>query len=257
MLETSLSNTPQNSPFDLARRAFTSIAAISGVSSLSELNNSFRNAVQELGYTLFACLTVTEVSGRFNVHFLYGDGLEPWWRYYLDMGYGNDDPVLGECLKTSDPFYWSELRGRSHIPRKALRIIDDARDHNLSDGFVVPLRRSGGTACAALLAGECGLGHDLYVRAASEFAGITYERIGRQFQPDNGAPRSADRVLTPRQRECLIWVRRGKTAMEIATIIGISHHVVNEHISEACRRLGVHKRTEAAITAAAKGHLDP
>ncbi|MEK6291645.1 MAG: helix-turn-helix transcriptional regulator, partial [Paraburkholderia tropica] len=45
--------------------------------------------------------------------------------------------------------------------------------------------------------------------------------------------RKASHFLTPRQRECLTWVARGKSSIEIGLILGISRYTVDYHIEEA------------------------
>jgi len=60
-------------------------------------------------------------------------------------------------------------------------------------------------------------------------------------------------ALTRRQRECLLWVEQGKSSSDIGVILGLSPETVNEHVGEACRRLGVRTRIQAVVTARAKG----
>lgn len=52
--------------------------------------------------------------------------------------------------------------------------------------------------------------------------------------------------LTTRQRECLRLFERRMSAKEIADALGISPHVVNEHLAAARRVLGVGRSAEAA-----------
>ena len=46
--------------------------------------------------------------------------------------------------------------------------------------------------------------------------------------------------LSDRQRECLLWVARGKTAAETAIILGISTETVIQHLKMARERYEVH-----------------
>ena len=64
-------------------------------------------------------------------------------------------------------------------------------------------------------------------------------------------------MLTTRQLECLYWVMAGKSSTDIAAILGISRHTVDEHIAAACRRLGVRTRTQAVAEALRLGLLSP
>ena len=52
--------------------------------------------------------------------------------------------------------------------------------------------------------------------------------------------------LTPREAEVLIWVARGKTTGEIATILASTAGTVSKHLEHIYQKLGVENRTSAA-----------
>ncbi len=52
--------------------------------------------------------------------------------------------------------------------------------------------------------------------------------------------------LTPRERQILAWVARGKTNPEIAQILGIAPSTVRKHLENVYAKLGVRTRTAAA-----------
>lgn len=52
--------------------------------------------------------------------------------------------------------------------------------------------------------------------------------------------------LTPRERQILAWVARGKTNPEIAEILWIAQTTVRRHLENIYAKLGVHTRTAAA-----------
>ena len=62
--------------------------------------------------------------------------------------------------------------------------------------------------------------------------------------------------LTGRQRDCLKWVAAGKSSTDIGIILEISHNTVDEHLANACRRLGVRTRLQAALIAARMGLIE-
>jgi DNA-binding CsgD family transcriptional regulator len=55
--------------------------------------------------------------------------------------------------------------------------------------------------------------------------------------------------LTPREREVLAWVSRGKSAWEIGTILRITKRTVDEHVQTVVRKLGAANRTQAVAIA--------
>lgn len=69
---------------------------------------------------------------------------------------------------------------------------------------------------------------------------------------------SDDVTLSPRQSECLSWVQQGKSSRDIASIIGLSHRMVERHVFKACQRLGVRTRLQAVLRARSLGLIqDP
>jgi DNA-binding CsgD family transcriptional regulator len=55
--------------------------------------------------------------------------------------------------------------------------------------------------------------------------------------------------LTPRELEVLTWVARGQSASVIAKSLQITKRTVDEHVSNAARKLGAGNRTQAAVLA--------
>jgi DNA-binding CsgD family transcriptional regulator len=55
--------------------------------------------------------------------------------------------------------------------------------------------------------------------------------------------------LTERECEIISWVARGKSNAEIASILWLSPLTVRKHLENIYPKLGVHRRTEAAVRA--------
>jgi DNA-binding response OmpR family regulator len=63
--------------------------------------------------------------------------------------------------------------------------------------------------------------------------------------------------LNGREVESLTWSARGKTSTEIAVILGLSKRTIDFHIENACRKLNVATRIEAAVKAASGRLIEP
>jgi DNA-binding CsgD family transcriptional regulator len=63
----------------------------------------------------------------------------------------------------------------------------------------------------------------------------------------------ADEALSDRERECLYWVAEGKTAGEVAMILGVTANTVNSYLSHAIRKVGASNRAMAIATAIRAG----
>lgn len=70
--------------------------------------------------------------------------------------------------------------------------------------------------------------------------------------PGNPSP-----ALSPRERECLLWVSRGKSSVDIGQIVGLSPRTVDSYLEKACAKLRVRTRIEAVAVAVRAGLVDP
>lgn len=67
----------------------------------------------------------------------------------------------------------------------------------------------------------------------------------------------AEASLTPREKEVLAWLARGKTDRDIGQILGISARTVQKHLEHVYVKLGVETRTAAVLRAGAPLNNDP
>lgn len=63
-------------------------------------------------------------------------------------------------------------------------------------------------------------------------------------------------MLTPRERECLTWAARGKTAEECALILGRSPETGRIHLKHAIRKMNAANTTHAVAKALCLGLID-
>jgi DNA-binding CsgD family transcriptional regulator len=68
---------------------------------------------------------------------------------------------------------------------------------------------------------------------------------------------SRHNVLTPRERECLLWAACGKTAWETSRILKIAERTVKFHLANASRRLDTANTTHAVARAILRGEFLP
>jgi DNA-binding NarL/FixJ family response regulator len=66
-----------------------------------------------------------------------------------------------------------------------------------------------------------------------------------------------DVQLNDREIEALTWVARGRTSIEIARLLRLSKRTVDFHVDNACDKLDVTTRTEAAVKAVANRLINP
>ncbi|PTT92627.1 DNA-binding response regulator [Pelomonas sp. HMWF004] len=114
-------------------------------------------------------------------------------------------------------------------PQATAWLQGDEAECPLSDGRRLPARRLG----------DAGLGESLWLLGPPTGA------MGA------GAPaqRIALAALTPREKEVLGWVAKGKTNRDVAEILGMSPRTVNKHLEHVFEKLGVETRAAAAALA--------
>ena len=238
----------------IACAAFDTIAAAQAVTTIDELNAAFRNNLADLGFDIFVGLDMVDSVGRPNVRVLFGHTHEPWETHYRVNRYDRFDSMVREALYTTEPYYWSDITDSRPISPEAGRIINEAGEFGLREGFLTPLHNVDGSISAVLLTGKFPDPRDPHARAAAHLLSIYYGAIGRRLRQAEVTPHHRIR-LTPRQTECLKWVREGKSSNDIGDILGLSNNTVDEYIANACARLGVRTRTQAVVEAALRGLL--
>ena len=63
-------------------------------------------------------------------------------------------------------------------------------------------------------------------------------------------------TLSPREIECLIWAARGKDALTISRILGISEHTGRDYLKSARTKLGCTSIAQAVFIGAKMGIVD-
>jgi DNA-binding CsgD family transcriptional regulator len=72
-------------------------------------------------------------------------------------------------------------------------------------------------------------------------------------RPGFAPTRRDDATLSPRELTCLTWIAQGKTAWEVAQILGITERTVTAHLTSAVTKLGAANRLQAAVIAVREG----
>jgi LuxR family quorum-sensing system transcriptional regulator CciR len=226
------------------------------VTSVSDLLDAMSGITQELGFTHFALAHHVDVRNCAWSAIRLHDYPARWADYYDERALGVSDPVHRASHVTGLGFRWSDMPRMIDLTRRDRQILADARNEGIGDGYTVPAHIPGEAR------GSCsfvnGTGRPLpqaelcHAQLAGTFA---FEAARRLWLGRGNIVVPERRPLTDRQRDCLIWVARGKSDWEIAQILGLSPETVACHVSAACERYGVHKRTLVIILALFDGTL--
>jgi LuxR family quorum sensing-dependent transcriptional regulator len=168
-----------------------------------------------------------------------------WSRRYFSHGYIFRDPTIRTVQASSSAFLWSELEPAYRDDTTARRVMEEAGDFKLRQGFTIPLTTVEGDVAGISLAGE-------KLEVAPEDRGVltllaTYA-LGRTILLREASEQPQVK-LTPREREALQWAAEGKSEWEIGERMGISEHGVDKHMRSAREKLGTRTRVHAVAEA--------
>jgi LuxR family quorum sensing-dependent transcriptional regulator len=237
---------------DVARRAFDTVAAMNEVADLEALDAVFERFVRSLGFEQYATLDVHDPRRSPRIEVLRARSLEAWEVHYMASGHAGHDAVIQRALGTSDPIFWRDVRVSEPLAPEAVRIFNEAADFGLREGFVTPIHNLDGSISTVMLSGGDADPLCPDTRTAAHLACLYY---AARIRRDRRVP-AAPACLSPRQLECLKWTRQGKSAADIAQILGISRFTVQEHLTQACARLGVRTKVQALAQAYLLGLLN-
>lgn len=170
------------------------------------------------------------------------------WETRFDAGrLGTSDPIHRASQMTATGFNWRQVEHMIAMNRADEEVLREARSHGIGDGLTVPAHVPGEARGSISFAWRTGeeVPDDMlpYAQLVGSFA---FEAARRLRRPIRLVARPK---LSPRQRECIVWVARGKTDGEIAEILGISRETVIDYLRIARDQYEVSCR--ASLTARA------
>ncbi|WP_244561392.1 LuxR family transcriptional regulator [Ensifer aridi] len=174
--------------------------------------------------------------------------------HYAEVCYDGIEPIFKKSRRQASPFRWSEVYNDVNTTEVERRLFDKAAKFGLRSGVSVPLHGPGVGVSVMTFARPCR--HRIQTRT------ITYLQLAashfhlRLAEFSNPAGTGHGPNLSPRERECILWVARGKSSWDIGIILGITENTVNFHIKNVLRKFNVTSRTVAALKAAALGIIE-
>jgi DNA-binding CsgD family transcriptional regulator len=242
--------TPSN---ELARRAFDGVSEMKLAPDVAALLVTSGGLFRDLGLPSFAVARFFTRDRQPDAAVMGGEFNPSWSERYLARRYVSSSLIARELLLTHRAYSWDEVMRRRPVDAAQVRIRNEAGECGLRTGLFTPVAWHDGSFSAVVLAGaDCDL-NDGLIRTSAE---VLSAYFGSELRRLNPPPRSTATALSPRQRECLAWVRQGKSSGVIADILGLSSDTVEEHIAAACRKLGVRTRVQAAVEASMLGLIN-
>ena len=226
------------------------------VESVTDLDAAMSKFSLDLGFQYYALAHHVDVARAPGAPIRLHNYPARWADYYDRNALGISDPVHRASHVTSLGFRWSRLADMVPLTAADRGILRRGRDEGIGDGFTVPANVPGEARGSCSFAIEAGRPLPEATLPMAQLAGACAFAGARRLSAMRslGEPPAAP-ALTDRQRDCVLWLARGKSDWEISRILAISEETVIRHIKQARERYGVQKRTLLAIRTLFDGTL--
>lgn len=240
---------------DHAGSAFDLLENLEHLTTREDVSGCLSATFEQFGYSTFLITGVPEPPTRVEPYFILNGWPAGFTEHYARENFYPDDPVAAWCRRSTDPFEWTEARYDADAWPRAAEVMTVAADFGMRQGLCVPITRGNGFQGCVTMAGER---PDLGARAKQALHLISiyaYKKAVAVLGPDR-AQVSARRLLTPREREVLLWSAQGKSSWDISVILGVSERTVNWFIANASRKLNAVNRIQAVVNAIRAGEIE-
>ncbi|QGZ94948.1 autoinducer binding domain-containing protein [Terricaulis silvestris] len=221
---------------------------------LEDLADLLEVEFQRLGFRYFALVSHVNPAAPPKGAVMLHNYPKPWIIRFASSKYWRRDAVYLFARETAQPFLWTDPKFLKSIDPDQRLILEEAAQHGLKYGVTIPLHGPNRFSASCSLVSEYDDIDFDRVQRAGALAACAYE-AGRRIQGPMEDLRPMIK-LARRERQCLVWVARGKDDEAIAIILGISSETVNGYIEGAKRKLNAVKRTQAVAYAIYTGAIN-
>ncbi|WP_165356501.1 LuxR family transcriptional regulator [Sphingosinicella sp. BN140058] len=220
----------------------------------AELGALLAQITRELGFVHFALIQHVDMRHPLAKGMRLHNYPPEWERHFDEQQLVRTDPVHRACQVTAVGFAWSQLPTMIRLTSRDRRLLETAALYGLGDGYTVPAHVPGEVngSCTFAASRRPPLLEQL---AAAQLVGAyAFETARILARAQDRAPERPPHV-SDRERECLIWVARGKSDGDIATILGISPETVHQYVKQARASHDVVSRSQLVAHALFNGTI--
>lgn len=222
-------------------------AELSEAGTLHDLEGMLAHTSRQLGFDYFALSLELRLANCRTPSVLIHDYPREWAKVYTGFDLAGQDPVRRAGDRSFVGFAWRQIEHLIPLTRGDRQMLAVGRECGISDGYTIPRYLPGLAqgSCTFAVKPENEVPRGML--ASAEMAGsLALAAALNLCGPSRPASLPA---LSDRQRECVLWMARGKTAAEIGIILGISIETVNQHLKMSRERYGVHCKQLLVIRA--------
>lgn len=247
------------------------IASLAGVTSTAEIAQHLQGALGQLGFERFSYVHARPPLGKrirtfipvgspsgAQVHEFLATLPEAWVDHYLAHDYGDVDPTFPGAMTHVLPFRWRDIALRNDLSGGQRKMLQEAHDFGVVFGATVPIHGpdSGLSALNVVSTSEQQF-EEAFRHAYRDLIWVAMNAHEAFLALADDVEEPGRVRLTDRERDCLLWTARGKTAWEVGQILAISEETVLFHLKNATRKLGVFSKHHAVVKAIVQGYILP
>jgi LuxR family quorum sensing-dependent transcriptional regulator len=237
------------------RDAFELMDKLERLHTDAELRDELLAFTRSCGLQFFTVTQLPQPCERVAPHMLLTVWPENWLKHYDRSGYYTHDPVVRQCGRTVDPFLWSSVQIDTDLQPKATRVMGEAFELGMQDGFCIPIIDVSGFQAVVSMAGprfDLSPHEQRALHLVGYYAHAAATRISRRRRQ-----RRASQELSVRERDVLSWLAVGRQASEVAELLGIGEATVATHIKRAKEKLGTRNTTHTVVEALRQHQIRP
>ena len=174
------------------------------------------------------------------------------WLAYVREQARLPDPVLRAVERSSSGFLWENLGSLVTLTKAEQEYMAKAARYGIAKGYTVPNHVPGETlgSCHFVVRPEREF-PEANISAAQALGNFAFEAARRLLAERRESSEAwvQPAPLSDRQRECLLFVAKGKSDSIIGQLLNIKPRTVNEHIEAAKRRYSVATRSQLLVRA--------
>jgi LuxR family transcriptional regulator, quorum-sensing system regulator CciR len=223
------------------------VSALDATDSLDRLHDLMEAATEALGFDFYVMTHHVSFGRPPDGAVQLGNYPRAWVGYSRERRRVSDDPVLVACQRTSVGFAWDDLPRYLDLSEEQTRSMAAMRRHGVGNGFTVPSHVPGEILGSCSFAVRTGREVPRQSTAAAQSIGTFAFEAARRIARASGGGigrRAGVVPLTPRQRDCLVLIARGKSDSVAAQLLGLRPRTVNEYLEAAKRRYAVASRQQ-------------
>ena len=171
---------------------------------------------------------------------------EDWVELYDENAeFRRHDPIADFVISAGEPMSWQQAIDAQNLTDEQAAFVEAMRAHGVEHGMAVPVYGPQGREAYVTFS----FGRKLREEDADVIAEITAYAVKLHNRIVQLTESTGDVAPTfsKREKEVLVWIARGKSNSDIATILGVSSATVGTYVRRIFGKLGVHNRMAATI----------